>query len=102
MRGVYQKRHDMIVDFVTHELAGHLQLIPSAAGLHVTATAHTASADIMAAVLRRAAAAGVRAQSLSAFYHGTQGQPGLVLGYGAIPTAHIPEGLRRLRQSFQN
>jgi GntR family transcriptional regulator/MocR family aminotransferase len=102
MRGVYQKRHDMIVDFVTHELAGHLQLIPSAAGLHVTAAAHTASADIMAAVLRRAAAAGVRAQSLSAFYHGTQGQPGLVLGYGAIPTAHIPEGLRRLRQSFQN
>jgi len=28
------------------------------------------------------------------------GQPGLVLGYGAIPTARIEEGLRRLRRCF--
>jgi len=28
------------------------------------------------------------------------GQPGLILGYGAIATEHIDEGLRRLRAAF--
>jgi hypothetical protein len=36
----------------------------------------------------------------SDFYCGTPVRSGLVIGYGAIPTARIDEGMRRLAASF--
>ena len=39
-------------------------------------------------------------QPLSMFDVGQPSQPGIVLGYGAIPTADIEEGLSRLRRCF--
>jgi GntR family transcriptional regulator / MocR family aminotransferase len=54
----------------------------------------------LAAVLERAWAAGVGLVALSTWDAGPPSQPGLVLGYGAIPTARIEEGLRRLRRCF--
>jgi GntR family transcriptional regulator / MocR family aminotransferase len=50
--------------------------------------------------LRRASAAGVALLPLSMYAVDTPTRPGLVLGYGAIPTERLDEGLRRLRRSF--
>jgi GntR family transcriptional regulator / MocR family aminotransferase len=100
MRHVYQARHQQIVATLTHDFAQHLDVISAAVGLHVTATSHTMSSLKLDAVLRRAAAVGVEAQPLSMYDVGTSAPAGLVLGYGAIPTDRIDEGLRRLRWCF--
>ena len=82
------------------QLADHLKPVPSAAGLHVAATAPASTTEELRAVLSRASAAGVELQPLSMFDVGPPSLPGIVLGYGAIPTADIKEGLSRLRRCF--
>jgi GntR family transcriptional regulator/MocR family aminotransferase len=90
----------MIVDTLRRDFADHLDVIPSTVGLHIAATARTASADKIGAIVRRASDAGVVVQQLSRFGVNAPGPPGLVLGYGAIPTARIEDGLQRLRSCF--
>jgi GntR family transcriptional regulator/MocR family aminotransferase len=55
--------------------------------------------DIAQAV-SRAGQRGVRVGALSDFYFGTPVRTGLVIGYGAIPTSRIDEGMKRLAASF--
>jgi GntR family transcriptional regulator/MocR family aminotransferase len=98
MRAVYQVRHQRIVHALSHDFARHLEVIPSAAGLHVTATARSASAGELDEVLRRASEAQVEVLPLSMYGVSGPARPGLVVGYGAIPTERIDEGLRRLRR----
>jgi len=98
MARVYRTRHEMLVNALTRELADHLELIPSNAGLHVTALALKASTRETAAVARRAADAGVAIQTLASFAVGAAAPAGIVLGYGAIPTGRIEEGFHRLRR----
>jgi GntR family transcriptional regulator/MocR family aminotransferase len=99
--GAYRVRHEMVMNALTHDFADHLEVIPSAAGLHVAAVARRASTDQIGAVVRRASEAGVEVHELSRYAVDGRARPGLVLGYGAIPTAHIEEGLRRLRCCFE-
>jgi GntR family transcriptional regulator / MocR family aminotransferase len=97
---VYRARHELLTTILSRDFAGQLDLVPSAAGLHVAAVAHSASADQIASVVHRASEAGVEVQELSRFGVHAPAQPGLLLGYGAIPTARVAEGLRRLRNCF--
>jgi GntR family transcriptional regulator/MocR family aminotransferase len=97
---VYRARHDMVTRVLTREFSDHLEVIPSSAGLHVTAVSRRASADQIHAVVRRASKLEVQVQELSRFAVDVRARAGLVLGYGAIPTARIEEGLRRLRTCF--
>lgn len=99
--GIYRARHEMVTSILTREFAEHLEVIPSAAGLHICALARGAAAGRMGAVVRRASDAGVELHELSRFGVHAPARPGLVLGYGAIPTTHIEEGLRRLRSCFE-
>jgi GntR family transcriptional regulator/MocR family aminotransferase len=100
MRGIYRARHTKSVDSLTREFADHLEVIPSAAGLHVCAVARGASVEALRAVACRASAIGVEVHELARY--GVDGRPraGLLLGYGAIATERIDEGLTRLRQCF--
>jgi GntR family transcriptional regulator / MocR family aminotransferase len=100
MRAVYQQRHRQIVGSLDDRFAAYLKPVPSAAGLHVAATTPTLAETDLQAVLGRASAVGVELLSLSMLHVGPGGQPGIVLGYGAIPTAGIQEGLDRLRRCF--
>jgi GntR family transcriptional regulator/MocR family aminotransferase len=100
MSAVYRVRHEMITKALTTEFAEHLELIPSSAGLHVAALARSASADRLEDVARQASEVGVEVQQLARFAVGARGRAGLVLGYGAIRTVQIEEGLRRLRECF--
>jgi GntR family transcriptional regulator / MocR family aminotransferase len=97
---VYRARHELVTNLLAREFADHLEVVPSTVGLHVAALARTASADRMGAVVRLASEAGVEVQELSTFGVRAPARPGLVLGYGAIPTARIAEGMRRLRRCF--
>jgi GntR family transcriptional regulator/MocR family aminotransferase len=100
MRGVYAERHARIVEALGDRFADHLKVVPASAGLHVAATAPAMSHEELAAVLAAASAAGVELLSLSRLAVGPPSQPGIVLGYGAIPSDRVDEGLRRLRVAF--
>ncbi|MGH9119210.1 MAG: PLP-dependent aminotransferase family protein [Acidimicrobiales bacterium] len=100
MRSTYQRRHQQVVATITERFADRLEVVPSTAGLHVCALAPSLPVGTIAACVRRASAAGVEALPLSMFAVDEPPRAGLVLGYGAIPTERIEEGLFRLRAAF--
>jgi GntR family transcriptional regulator / MocR family aminotransferase len=102
LSGVYRARHAALAEGLARELADHLEVIPCNAGLHVAALARTASVEQVAGVARRASEAGVEVQELAPFGVTPPGPSGLMLGYGAIATADIGEGLRRLAGCFEH
>jgi GntR family transcriptional regulator/MocR family aminotransferase len=97
---IYRERRQILADAITRDFAEHLDLIPSTSGLHLTALARKMSADQIAEVARRAADCGVKVPVLSIFAVSATPRAGIILGYGAIPTAHIEEGMRLLRACF--
>jgi GntR family transcriptional regulator/MocR family aminotransferase len=97
MRALYRVRHQKIADTLARDFSANFALIPSSAGLHVTAVAKTLSVDEVDAFAEAASAAGVAIQPLSMFAAGGQPVAGVALGYGAIAASSIDEGLRRLR-----
>ncbi len=101
MRAVYQARHELITETLTRDFADHLETIPSIVGLHVSAFARLRTSEELHAVVRQASAMNVAVQELATFFEGPS-RPGLVFGYGAIPTPQIPEGMRRLRSCFED
>jgi GntR family transcriptional regulator/MocR family aminotransferase len=101
MRTKYEERHDTISRLLARDFADHLSPMPSVAGLHLAALCRMLSADQLRAVVARASDDGVEVQELSRFaVDGVKTRAGLVLGYGAIPTNRIAEGLRLLRRQF--
>lgn len=99
---IYRQRHEMIVEAVARDFAEHLELIPSTTGLHVTALARRMSADQVVMVARRAAECGVGVQALPSFAMNANPPAGIMLGYSAIATERIEEGLRVLRACFES
>ena len=100
MREVYRVRHRRIVQAVTTLFARELEIVPSSVGMHVCAMARAASVERIADIVDRAWSAGMACHPLSLFAGDGPRQAGLVLGYGAIATDDIDEGLRRLRACF--
>jgi GntR family transcriptional regulator/MocR family aminotransferase len=98
MRTEYRVRHGIIAKALTTDLADLLEIVPSAAGLHLSAFARTGTREAVRAWVQRAEAVGVGLWDLASFST-SDSRPGLVLGYGGIPTDRIPEGLRRLRMT---
>jgi GntR family transcriptional regulator/MocR family aminotransferase len=96
MRVQYQARYRRIRDVLGRDFTGLLEPIPSSAGLHLSAISQTGTAEDMLNVLQHAQSVGASFFPLSDFTAG-QAQPGLVIGYGAIPLERIDEGLHRLK-----
>jgi len=102
MNAVYEERHEMITDIIGRDFVDHLKLLPSAAGLHIAAVARSASAQQVHVIADKAANAGVQVQELTRFAFEADPMAGLVLGYGAIATSRIAQGMRRLRCCIEN
>jgi GntR family transcriptional regulator/MocR family aminotransferase len=96
----YAIRHERIVETLRRDFRRWLEVIPSSAGLHVAARVVRRKSADTDRVVARALDAGVRVYPLSRFSSERPALPGIVLGYGVIPTARIDEGLRRLRDCF--
>ncbi|WP_405804000.1 PLP-dependent aminotransferase family protein [Streptomyces sp. NBC_01187] len=97
---VYAERHEHVMTALRAGFADWLDPVPSAAGLHLSARLRPDAAVDLAAVLDRAGASGIAVESLAAYTAGDRPQPGLALGYGAIATAHVTEGLELLARHF--
>ena len=93
----YSERHEMLTAEIKRNFGDYLDLVPSSTGLHIAAYARRASVDDIDAIALRAFDLGVAIQSFP-----LEGEPqaGIMLGYGAIETGRIAEGLRRLRRCF--
>ncbi len=99
MRRIYAERHELIVSALDTQFGGLLHRIPSSAGLHVAALLRPEVARTDRQVVRLARRRGVGlSQAISSFSMNRPARSGLVLGYGAIPTADIPAGLQRLEE----
>jgi len=98
---VYRVRHEKIVEVLRRDFDEHLEVVPAAAGLHVAAFARALPAERIRAVARRASESGVAVHRLSSFTVEAPSPPGLVLGYGAIPTEDVEEGLALLLAAFE-
>ena len=94
---IYSERREMLTAGIRSNFGDCLRLIPSSTGLHIAAYARTASLGDIEAIASRAFDLGVAIQSFP-----LEGKPqaGIMLGYGAIETTQIAEGLRRLRSCF--
>lgn len=97
----YAARHARIVEAIRADFQPWLRVIPSAAGLHVAARVVPGVSLDLDQVVRRAASLGVVVRTLAYFSAEPRPRAGLVIGYGAIPTAKVDEGLRRLARSFR-
>lgn len=98
MRRLYEGRHERIVSTLQSEFADVLELVPSAAGLHVAAMLRPGVPVPDRAVVRAARRRGVELHMpISAFAVTEPPRSGLLIGYGAIATDHVDRGLRRLR-----
>ena len=93
VRRVYRERHDRIAAALAGPLSAHLTAVPSAAGLHLSATVRRGAA---ADALARARAGGVGVASFPEIATAAADSPGVVFGYGMIDTPRIDEGLARL------
>lgn len=100
VRPIYRARHDLLERTLTAEFADLLEVIPSAAGLHLSAHLVDGASSRLDEVLRRARDSDVAVQSLESFAVDRPVRPGLMLGYGAISSDDIVEGLARLRRCF--
>jgi GntR family transcriptional regulator / MocR family aminotransferase len=101
MRRCYEQRHHLIVSTLREpRFAEHLEAVPSTVGIHVAATARTATPDEMYRVAARARDRGVIVHLLSWFSFNRPPRAGLLFGYGAISVEDIPDGLNHLLASF--
>jgi GntR family transcriptional regulator/MocR family aminotransferase len=97
---IYSERHAMLTAEIKRNFGDYLDLVPSSTGLHITACARGASADHIDAIVSRAFELGVAVDTMWPCRVDRKPPAGFVLGYGAIETSRIAEGLRRLRGCF--
>jgi GntR family transcriptional regulator/MocR family aminotransferase len=101
MRSVYEKRRNLILATLRRDFREFLEVIPSAAGLHLTALAVDPQRFDVSAGIRRASEMGVEVHDLSRIGAGAADMRGVMLGYGAVATDEIAEGLALLRSAFE-
>jgi GntR family transcriptional regulator/MocR family aminotransferase len=101
VRNEYRQRHERIVAALEGPLSPWLELIPSAAGLHVSAYLRNGTVEDAAELVAHAAQAGVGLFDFAAVSTAGATPPGIVFGYGAIPTEHVDEGLRTLHRCLR-
>ncbi|MFE3743775.1 PLP-dependent aminotransferase family protein [Streptomyces sp. NPDC059134] len=98
MQHAYAPRHREITRVLTGRLADRAELVPSAAGLHMTAFPQGRLADpgALAERAERARASGVAVHTLAEVAADRSARPGFVLGYGSIGAPDIEPGLHRV------
>jgi GntR family transcriptional regulator / MocR family aminotransferase len=94
----YADRRERILAGLERYLDAWLDVVPSAAGLHLCA--RTGGVDVEE-VVRHAAGLGVAVESLATYRAMPADRPGLVIGYGAVRPETVNEGLRRLARAFR-
>ena len=96
MRALYADRLHRFSRLLMEQLGHVLELGPADAGMQLAAYLPQSMDD--REIARRAEEAGLNVAALSTFYLRECPQPGLLLGYAAVPEAEMREGIEALRQ----
>lgn len=97
MRAEYAERRRVLERMIERHLGERAAVYPAIAGLHLAVALRDADADELT---RRAWDGGVGVEPLSRYWWGEGGVQGLVLGYGSITAARIPEAVKRLAKAL--
>ena len=97
MRAEYAQRRRVLEQMIQRHLGDRAAVYPAIAGLHLAVALRDVDADELT---RRAWEGGVGVEPLSRYWLGAGGIQGLVLGYGSITAARIPEAVRRLAKAL--
>lgn len=101
MRRLYGDRHERIGSILQTRFDDVLEVVASTAGLHVTAWLRPGVPRSDRAIVCSARRRGAELHMPISTYAVTEGpRSGLLIGYGAIATADVDRGLRRLRSCF--
>jgi GntR family transcriptional regulator/MocR family aminotransferase len=95
-RRAYAERRGLLTEALSGPLSTYLTGVTANAGLHITAYLRPGLSED--AVLLSADSAGIRTMGLRQCFHASPPQPGLLLGFGAIPTTALPVALRELEE----
>jgi len=95
----YGMRQRQILEQAEAMLGDVLQAVPSVAGLHVCLLPRDGAVFDSDRAAAEAAASGVSVQSIARFGFGETPASGLMLGFGAIAPADVPDGLRVLARA---
>src|SRR5205085_3126205 len=99
MRTLCRERQTIRVEALRREAGGVVEVEPLPAGIHLVAWLPDGLDD--GEVARRAAARGVEARPMSAFYAGSPGRGGLELGYAAYNEEKLRRGAARLAEAVR-
>jgi GntR family transcriptional regulator/MocR family aminotransferase len=94
LRTHYGARWATLKEALERHLASRVDILPGAAGLHLTVLLGAGVDD--REVARRAAENGLEVSPLSLFFLGSESRSGLVLGFGAADTRELDEGVQEL------
>ncbi|MGH6827658.1 MAG: PLP-dependent aminotransferase family protein [Rhizomicrobium sp.] len=100
MRMFYMTRRRMLVEALTANLAGAIEIASADAGMHLVCLLPRGMND--RDLSRKAAAVGISVIPLSTCYLGKPERPGLVLGYGGTERDEIERSVRLLAQILRN
>lgn len=95
MAPVYRQRQQVLRQSLSEAFGPRCRILGGNAGLHLTLDLADAPPD--RAIAAAAAQQGIAVRALSPYFAGGQGANGLVLGYGMVDAARIPELVRRLK-----
>ena len=95
---VYRDRRQLVLSALA-DLDDVLRVVPSVAGLHVSAMFRDETTDDRAAVAR-ARARGVRVEALSDHHRDQPVRPGVAIGFGGIDADALPDALTRLGEAL--
>lgn len=97
MRELYAERRRTLVRALERELGGDAHIAGDRAGMHIVVLLAAGAHD--RAIAERAAQRGISVIPLSSCYAAAhpRARPGLLLGYGTIRAAEIPDAVRRLK-----
>jgi GntR family transcriptional regulator/MocR family aminotransferase len=99
---VYGERHGIVSRAVKEHLARDLEMLPSAAGLHICALRIPESDIDLEVVKQIAQRNGIAIQTLDNYLIDSSHVPGFVLGFGAIPTSNIEPGIIEFAKCFDS
>jgi GntR family transcriptional regulator/MocR family aminotransferase len=98
MRQLYKQRRQALLTALGKELGKWLEPIPSCYGMHIAAGAR-GSADLdLERVSETLLEHGIKIHTVSRYYLGHPGRPGLIFGYGVAGPTEIARGLTVLRK----
>jgi GntR family transcriptional regulator/MocR family aminotransferase len=98
MRALYEERQNILVAAAQRELKGLVEVAPAEAGMHLVGWLPKKVNDREAS--EKAARYGVEVSPLSAYSTNPLSRGGLVLGYTAVNSRQIKDGVKRLSKAL--